>query len=132
MNRVEWTLSSHKTGNDPCRQIIHAQIATGHSQKYRTVLPRFRCRVGHAYGLNSLHEALANYVENSLWSSLQALQAKAEIEENLRQEAELNGDSTALWALKTCIDETQHHIIALAQMLKLPPAELAPLKNIPR
>ena len=36
---------------------------------------RFRCRVGHAYGLNSLHDAQANYVENTLWSSIRRIPA---------------------------------------------------------
>ena len=86
---------------------------------------RFRCRVGHAYGLNSLHDAQADLVENALWSSFQALLAKAELEENLRREAETNGENEAVQAWKKCIDETQRRIAAFANILELAPEELA-------
>lgn len=86
---------------------------------------RFRCRVGHAYGSGSLHDAQANHVEDALWSSFQALIAKAELEENLRQEAEANGDSDAVEAWKKCLDDTQRRIADFAQVLELSPDELA-------
>ncbi len=86
---------------------------------------RFRCRVGHAYGLNSLHDSQANYVENSLWSAFQALQAKAEIEESLRQEAEVRGDGAGVETWTRCIDETQRRIAEFARILQLSPGEMA-------
>lgn len=86
---------------------------------------RFRCRVGHGYGLKSLYDAQASYVENTLWSSFQALQAKARMEESLRREAEVKGDSVAVETWKRRIDETQRQIADFAPMLELSPSELA-------
>jgi len=86
---------------------------------------RFRCRVGHAYGLNALYQAQVNHVENGLWSSFQALVAKAEIEENLKQAAETSGDSEAVKSWKKGLDETQRRIAVFAQILELSPDELA-------
>lgn len=86
---------------------------------------RFRCRVGHGYGLNSLYDAQASYVENALWSSFQSLQAQAEMEENLRQEAEARGDSALVETWKRRFEETQRRIADLARVLELSPSELA-------
>ncbi len=84
---------------------------------------RFRCRVGHAYGLNSLADAQNEYSEQVIWSALQALEAKAEMEEHLRQEAESIGDDTQVVALKKRIDNTRRQIILLAEVLHLSGAE---------
>ena len=79
---------------------------------------RFRCRVGHAYGLNSLHEAHTEFVERTLWSSFQALEAKAELEQSLREQAEARGDSSAVKAFSACIEETHMRIAQFADLLK--------------
>ncbi len=84
---------------------------------------RFRCRVGHAYGLNSLVDAQNEYAEQVIWSALQALEAKAEMEENLRQEAEAAGDDAKVVALKKRLDETRRGIALLAEALHLSGAE---------
>jgi two-component system, chemotaxis family, protein-glutamate methylesterase/glutaminase len=84
---------------------------------------RFRCRVGHAYGQNSLYDAQANYVEQVIWSSFQALQAKAEMEESLRQEAESRGDSAAMAVFKAASDDTHRRIATFSQVLQLSQAE---------
>ena len=86
---------------------------------------RFRCRVGHAFGLNSLHDAHANHVENVLWSSFQSLLAKAQLEENLRQETEAKGERDAVETWKKCLDDTQRRIASFAQVLQLSPDEIA-------
>jgi two-component system, chemotaxis family, protein-glutamate methylesterase/glutaminase len=79
---------------------------------------RFRCRIGHAYGQNSLHDAQSDFVERALWSSFQALEAKAELEESLREEAEARGDSAAVKTFSACIEETQRRIVRFAQLLE--------------
>jgi two-component system chemotaxis response regulator CheB len=84
---------------------------------------RFRCRVGHAFGLNSLAEAQSEYTEQVIWSALQALEAKAEIEENLRQDAQAAGDDAKVIALKKRIDDTRRGIALIAEVLHLSNAE---------
>lgn len=79
--------------------------------------------MGHAYGLNSLVDAQNEYAEQVIWSALQALEAKAEMEENLRQEAEAAGDDAKVVALKKRLDETRRGIALLAEVLHLSGAE---------
>ena len=86
---------------------------------------RFRCLVGHGYGLNSLYDAQTNLVENVLWSSFQSLQAKADMEKSLHQEAELKGDIAAAETWKRRMEETQRRIADFARVLALSPSEAA-------
>jgi hypothetical protein len=79
--------------------------------------------VGHAFGLNSLAEAQSEYTEQVIWSALQALEAKAEIEENLRQDAQAAGDDAKVIALKKRIDDTRRGIALIAEVLHLSNAE---------
>jgi two-component system, chemotaxis family, protein-glutamate methylesterase/glutaminase len=78
---------------------------------------RFRCRVGHAYGQNSFYQAQSDFVERALWSLFQALQAKAELEQSLSEEAETRGDSAAVKVFSTCLEETHRRIAQVAQLL---------------
>lgn len=84
---------------------------------------RFRCRVGHAFGLNSLAEAQGEYTEQVVWSALQALEAKAEIEENLLHDAQAAGDDAKVVALKKRVDDTRRGIALFAEVLHLSSAE---------
>jgi two-component system chemotaxis response regulator CheB len=46
-------------------------------------LPRFRCRVGHAYSAEGTVEAQAEAIETALWTALRALQERAQLSERL-------------------------------------------------
>jgi two-component system chemotaxis response regulator CheB len=46
-------------------------------------LPRFRCRVGHAYSSEGAVEAQGESVETALWTALRALQERAQLSERL-------------------------------------------------
>jgi two-component system chemotaxis response regulator CheB len=46
-------------------------------------LPRFRCRVGHAYSGEGALEAQGESVETALWTALRALQERAQLSERL-------------------------------------------------
>jgi two-component system chemotaxis response regulator CheB len=46
-------------------------------------LPRFRCRVGHAYSGEGAVEAQGESVETALWTALRALQERAQLSERL-------------------------------------------------
>jgi two-component system chemotaxis response regulator CheB len=79
---------------------------------------RYRCRVGHAYGKKSLYDAQAIYVEQVLWSSFQALEAKADMERNLVEEAEVKQDPVLTQGLAASLEETERRIKTLVQMLQ--------------
>jgi two-component system, chemotaxis family, protein-glutamate methylesterase/glutaminase len=53
---------------------------------------RFRCRVGHAFGLNSLTHAQSEDAEEKLWSAMQSLRAQADLEETLKKDAQAAGN----------------------------------------
>jgi two-component system, chemotaxis family, protein-glutamate methylesterase/glutaminase len=55
--------------------------------------PRYRCRVGHAYGTNSLAVSQTDQVEQLLWSALHAIEEKAEYESQLGEAAAKTGDA---------------------------------------
>lgn len=82
---------------------------------------RFRCRVGHGYGLDSLTESQSEFSERMLWPALQALEAKLEMERELQQQA--SGDEVETAALKRRKAETQRQIDLLGQALNLSPQE---------
>jgi two-component system chemotaxis response regulator CheB len=46
-------------------------------------LPRFRCRVGHAYSAEGTVEAQGEAIETALWTALRALQERAQLSERL-------------------------------------------------
>jgi two-component system chemotaxis response regulator CheB len=46
-------------------------------------LPRYRCRVGHAYSADGTVEAQGESVEAALWTALRALQERAQLTERL-------------------------------------------------
>ncbi|HWF19319.1 MAG TPA: chemotaxis protein CheB [Verrucomicrobiae bacterium] len=48
---------------------------------------RFRCRVGHAYSLESLHEAMTEGSENALWIALRALEEKVSLLQRLAEDS---------------------------------------------
>jgi two-component system chemotaxis response regulator CheB len=48
-------------------------------------LVRFRCRVGHGYGLASLAYSHADKTESLMWSALQSLKGRQDIEDRLKQ-----------------------------------------------
>src|SRR5207249_8453255 len=50
-------------------------------------LLRYRCRVGHAYGTDSLQAAQAGAIEAALWSALRALEEQASLGKRLAERA---------------------------------------------
>ena len=82
------------------------------------MLSRYRCRAGHAYGLNSLSYSQAESTERLLWSALQSLQAKAELEKTLAEIAGTQDDPLSL-AYRKRYDESQRSIKLLKEALAL-------------
>jgi two-component system chemotaxis response regulator CheB len=52
---------------------------------------RFRCRVGHAFGADSLLHAQSETIDDALWIALRALQERAELATRLRTRMEERG-----------------------------------------
>jgi two-component system chemotaxis response regulator CheB len=50
-----------------------------------TQLPRYRCRVGHAYSAESALDGQGAAVENALWAALRALQERASLAERIAE-----------------------------------------------
>jgi two-component system chemotaxis response regulator CheB len=54
-------------------------------------IPRYRCRVGHAYSADELVAAKDRAVEDALWLALQTLQERAQMLESMAGEDRLRG-----------------------------------------
>jgi two-component system, chemotaxis family, protein-glutamate methylesterase/glutaminase len=52
---------------------------------------RFRCRVGHAFGADSLLHAQSDTIDDALWMALRSLQERAELSTRLRKRMEQRG-----------------------------------------
>lgn len=52
-------------------------------QLKRAGVPRFRCHTGHAYSINTLLAEVTEYVEDSLWNSMRAIEESALLLEQL-------------------------------------------------
>jgi two-component system, chemotaxis family, protein-glutamate methylesterase/glutaminase len=55
-------------------------------------LPRFRCRVGHAYSPDTMRDGYNDSVEGALWSAVRILEETASFERRLSADAHLRGD----------------------------------------
>lgn len=52
---------------------------------------RYRCRVGHAFGADSLLHAQSETIDDALWTALRSLQERAELSTRLRKRMEQRG-----------------------------------------
>jgi two-component system, chemotaxis family, protein-glutamate methylesterase/glutaminase len=59
-------------------------------------LLRFRCRVGHAFSLESFSIALEDQVEDALWAALRSLEEKANLSERIAVRAKTKGIGNAI------------------------------------
>jgi two-component system chemotaxis response regulator CheB len=82
-------------------------------------LTRFRCNVGHAYGLASMVYSQAESTERALWSALQSLKAKTELEKTLMQVAERHEDPSAREKYQKRLKDSEQAVRFLEQALKL-------------
>jgi len=89
------------------------------SELRNSSLQRFRCRAGHAYGLNSLVYSQAETTERILWSALQSLETKAELEKTLLDVAHIKEDPVAYEEYQKRYLDSQRGVKLLEQVLKL-------------
>src|SRR5262249_44731496 len=57
---------------------------------------RFRCRVGHAFGADSLLQAQSETVDDALWMALRALQERAELSARLIERMREKGNERSV------------------------------------
>ncbi|MBV9772577.1 MAG: chemotaxis protein CheB [Gemmatimonadetes bacterium] len=62
-------------------------------------IPRFRCHTGHAYSIDSLLAAVTEGIEESLWSSLRAMEEGILLLEHLSEHLETAGEAGATAAM---------------------------------
>jgi two-component system chemotaxis response regulator CheB len=70
-----------------CWGVLHQEDVEG--------VPWFRCRVGHAFSIDSLLEAQAHGIENSIWMAVRALEEQADLSQRMAARAQSNGNDAA-------------------------------------
>jgi two-component system chemotaxis response regulator CheB len=82
-------------------------------------LVRFRCRVGHAYSVESMLAEQSKAVEAALWSSLRALEERASLSTRLAKRLEENGRSRrAISRYEAQAEEALTHAETLRNLLE--------------
>jgi two-component system, chemotaxis family, protein-glutamate methylesterase/glutaminase len=77
-------------------------------------LLRFRCRVGHAFSVESVLDEQSNALEEALWVALKTLQESADLAQRLAQQAHRRGQE---WLAKR-FDEKQHDSLQRAALIR--------------
>lgn len=80
-------------------------------------LVRYRCRVGHAYSLESLIAARDDSVEDALWVALQTLQERAQMLNTMAGDDEARGRARSSGSLRERAQETQAHAQRLRDLI---------------
>jgi len=85
--------------------------------------PRFRCHVGHAYGMRSLVSAQSERVESALWAGLRSLEESEALARRLGAWARRLGHDFSANQYAERADEDGRHAEVLRQMLQTMPRE---------
>jgi two-component system chemotaxis response regulator CheB len=86
-------------------------------EREQGALARYRCRVGHAYSVETLLAAQADAYEAALWSALRALEEKAQLTRRLVERAEAHEMSSAATRFRAQMAEADGHVEALRRLL---------------
>jgi len=81
-------------------------------------LPRFRCRVGHAYSADALVGAKDASLEDALWLALQTLQERGQMLDRLAREEQVGGRSRSAAGYAERARETQTHVERLRHLIQ--------------
>lgn len=78
---------------------------------------RFRCRVGHAWGAESLLHEQGHEVEAALWVALRSLEDRAALSHGLAERAEEGGRSISARRFRSEVEEMDRSIATLRHLL---------------
>jgi len=84
--------------------------------------PRYRCHVGHAYGLHTLEVAQAERIEAALWASIRSLEEGQKVSERLARHARGRGHHRSVQQYEERAREDRAHADTLRRMLHSLPA----------
>ena len=80
-------------------------------------LLRFRCRVGHAFSIESVQAEQNEAIEAALWVALKTLEEKISLSRRLAQQYRAAGNSTLAQRFEARAQETEHKAHTLQQVL---------------
>jgi two-component system, chemotaxis family, protein-glutamate methylesterase/glutaminase len=79
--------------------------------------PYYRCRVGHAYSLESMAQAQDDAVESSLWAAVQSLRQQADVRRRLAQQAEKGGRQHSAQDFLAGAEQAEKHAETIKALL---------------
>jgi two-component system chemotaxis response regulator CheB len=91
--------------------------------------PRYRCHVGHAYGLHTLEVAQAERIEAALWASIRSLEEGQKVSERLARHARGRGHHRSVQQYEERAREDGAHADTLRRMLHTLPARAGQAGN---
>lgn len=83
----------------------------------RSPVPRYRCRVGHAWSAASLLEEQANSLESALWMALRALEEKAELSRRMARARESVGSVGVASRYDALADESHRATLLIRDLI---------------
>lgn len=78
---------------------------------------RFRCRVGHAFGADSLLHAQSETIDDALWTALRALQERSELSARLAERMRRRGNEQLVARYQKRREETERAAGRLRELL---------------
>jgi two-component system chemotaxis response regulator CheB len=81
------------------------------------LLPRFRCRVGHAFTADVLRAGKAEVLEQALWVALRTLEEKLELHHHMAQRAAQRGLALTAAQWQEDIRDMEQQIDVLGRIL---------------
>jgi two-component system chemotaxis response regulator CheB len=77
----------------------------------------YRCRVGHAYSLQTLHAAQAEQVEAAMWVAMRALEERASLLRRTADQSERRGSIRPAESLRARAKEVDERVATLRDVL---------------
>jgi two-component system chemotaxis response regulator CheB len=81
-------------------------------------LLQYRCRVGHAYSLQTLHAAQAEQVEAAMWVAMRALEERASLLRRTAEQSERRGSTRPAESLRARATEVDQRVDTLRHVLE--------------
>lgn len=88
-------------------------------------LLRFRCRVGHAFSVDSVLAAQIEQLENALWTALKTLEENASLSRRMAQQAHTRGQEWLARSFEERLREAEQHSFIIRQVLQKKEPDIA-------